>query len=151
MKICLVSSSGGHFYQVWQLKPWWSKYDHFFAAPKKNDVSSLVSKKKLYPLFFPEHRNIFNFFLNLFLAIKILLKEKPDIIFSAGAGVAPPFFIIGKILRKKLIFMETYDLIYFPTLSGRIIYKLKLFDKFLIQHQRQKKFYPQAEYWGKSL
>jgi len=47
--------------------------------------------------------------------------------------------------------METYDLIYFPTLSGRIIYKLKLFDKFLIQHQRQKKFYPQAEYWGKVI
>jgi len=35
MKICLVSSAGGHFYQVWQLKPWWSKYDHFFAAPNK--------------------------------------------------------------------------------------------------------------------
>lgn len=149
MKICLVCSSGGHLYQLYVLEKWWRKYERFWVTFKKEDALSLLSQEKKYWAYFPTNRNLKNLIKNTFLAIKILLKERPDIIISDGAGVAIPFFYIGKILGAKLIFIEVYDRIESPTITGKVVYPIT--DYFILQWEEQRIFYKKGIYLGQIL
>ena len=149
-KICLVSSPGGHLFHLIKLKSWWSKYPHFWVTKNSLDSNTMIGKnEKIYYANFPEQRNMVNFIKNLILAINIIYKEKPNIIISSGAGVAPPFFIIGKLLGSKLIFVEIYDFIKYPTLSGKLVYPFT--NLFIVQHKKQLKSYPKATMVGSIL
>jgi len=149
VKIGLISSRGGHFFQLMQLKNWWSNYDRFWTIDKGSDSKSLLKKEKVYYGFFPEHRNILNTVRNTFLAIKLIFKEKPDLLISCGAGIAVPFFYVGKLFGCKLIFIEPYDFIKNSSLTGRLV--APIVDKLLVQQKLQEKFYKNAEYWGSLL
>lgn len=146
MKLCFVTSSGGHLLQLYVLKQWWLKYDHFWVTFRKEDAVSLLKDEKVYWAYYPTNRNIKNLIRNLFLACRILMRERPDFIISTGAGVAVPFFWLGKLFGCKLIYMEVFDRIDSPTLTGRLVYPFT--DKFLVQWEEQKAFYPKGEYWG---
>ena len=41
------------------------------------------------------------------LSLRILKKEKPDVLISTGALVAVPILYLGKIMGKKIVFVET--------------------------------------------
>ena len=73
---------------------------------------------------------------------KVLHKEKPDLIISSGAAVAVPFFYLGKLMGAKLIYIEVFDRIDKPTVTGRLVYPIV--DKFIVQWEEQKKVYPKA-------
>lgn len=148
MKILLVVSSGGHLYMAMRLKPWWSRYKRIWVTKKDAFSTSVLKKEKVIEGNFPEQRNIINFFKNLFLAVKVVLIEKPDVIFSTGAGVAPPFFLIAKLFGKKTIFLEAFVTIG-PTLSGKISYPMT--NLFLIQDHRLQLVYKNSKYVGKLL
>src|SRR3989304_1528298 len=97
MKICLVSSSGGHLTLLYALRPCWIKYERFWVTFAKEDALSILEGERTYWAHFPTNRNVKNLIKNLFLAFRILKREKPDIIISTGAGVAVPFFWLGKL------------------------------------------------------
>jgi beta-1,4-N-acetylglucosaminyltransferase len=149
MKIAMICSSGGHLLLLHLLKDFWSKYDRFWVTFKKEDAVSLLEGERVYWAFFPTNRNYFNLFRNTFTALKVLFKEKPDIIISTGAGAAIPFFFIGKLLRKKLVFIEAYERIATPSLTGRLVYPIT--DAFILQWEEQKKFYPKGIVLGQLL
>ena len=140
MKICLVGSSGGHLTHLYLLKDFWIKHERFWVTFEKEDAKSILRDEKKYWCYFPTNRNVKNLIKNSFLAFKILIKEKPDVIVSSGAAPAIPFFYIGKILGIKLIYIEVYDRIDNPTLTGRLVYPLC--HKFILQWEEQKEFYP---------
>jgi len=149
MKLCLVASSGGHLLQLHALKQWWKKHDNFWVTFKKEDAISLLAKERIYWAYFPTNRNIINLIWNTLLALKILIKERPEIIVSTGAGVTVPFFYVGKLLGAKLIFIEVYDRIDLPTLTGKLVYPIT--DAFLLQWEEQKKAYPKGKVIGQIL
>ncbi|NHH93970.1 UDP-N-acetylglucosamine--N-acetylmuramyl-(pentapeptide) pyrophosphoryl-undecaprenol N-acetylglucosamine transferase [Bacillus sp. MB95] len=146
MKICLVGSSGGHLIQLYQLEKWWSKYDRFWVTFDKEDSQSLLTEEKKYWCYHPTNRNIKNLIKNTFLAFKLLLREKPDVIISTGAAPAIPFFYLGKIMGCKVIYIEVYDRVDSPTITGKLLYPIC--DKFVVQWEEQKKYYPKAEMLG---
>lgn len=146
VNICLAGSSGGHLTQLYQLKPWWEKHDRFWVTFDKQDSRSLLKDEQKYWCYHPTNRNIKNLIKNTFLAIKILIKERPDIIISTGAAPAIPFFYLGKLFGSKLIYVEVYDRIDLPTLTGKIVYPIT--DKFILQWEEQKKHYPKGEVLG---
>ena len=96
--------------------------------------------------FYPTNRSVKAFFRNTVLAFRVLHREKPDIIISSGAAVAVPFFYVGKIFGIKTMYIEVFDRIDKPTLTGRLIYPVA--DKFIVQWEEMKKFYPRAENLG---
>ena len=79
---------------------------------------------------------------NTFLAIKVLRKEKPDLIISSGAAVAVPFFYLGKLFGAKLVYIEVFDRIDKSTMTGKMVYPIT--DKFIVQWEEMKKVYPKA-------
>lgn len=142
MKVCLVGSSGGHLTHLYMLKPFWGNKDRFWVTFDKEDARSLLEGEKMYPCYFPTNRNIKNLIKNSCVAWKVLHKEKPDIIISAGAAVAVPFFYLGKLFGAKTIYIEVFDRIDKPTVTGKMVYPIT--DKFVVQWEEQKQVYPKA-------
>jgi len=149
IKICIVTSPGGHLFQMYRLKPWWGKYTHFWVTASSEDAASLLVGEKVYHGYFPESRNPWNAFHNIFLAWKVLRREKPTLLISCGAGIAPPFFYVGKILGIKLIFIEPYDFVCYSSLSGKLV--APIVDELLVQHKEQLPFFRNAKYKGSLL
>lgn len=146
MKVCLVGSSGGHLTHLIHLKKWWSNKERFWVTFEKEDSKSLLKDEKKYWCYYPTNRNIKNLFKNTYLAFKILIKEKPDVIVSSGAGAAVPFFYVGKLLGAKLVYIEVYDRIDKSTMTGKLVYKIT--DLFILQWEEQKRFYPKGKMLG---
>src|SRR6185436_10431732 len=106
----------------------------------KPDATSLLAGERVEFAFFPTNRNFKNLFLNFFIALRLLVRERPDVIISTGAGVALPFYFLGRLFGARLIFLEVIDRIDSPTLTGRLV--RPICDKFLVQWEEQKKFFP---------
>ena len=142
LKVSLVGSSGGHLTHLYMLKPIWQNEERFWVTFDKMDANSILKNEKVYHCYFPTNRNIKNLIKNTFLAIKVLHKEKPDLIISSGAAVAVPFFYLGKLRGAKTVYIEVFDRIDKPTLTGKLVYPVT--DKFIVQWKEMKKVYPKA-------
>ena len=134
-KICFVSSSGGHWEQLQKLKPLADKYEGFFVTEKTQFDAPLASyfmmqtdlKDKLMPL---------KMLVNSVKALKIWIKEKPDLIITTGTMVAYPFYLLSVICKKKFIFIETFGRANMPTVAGKLMEKHS--DMFIVQWETQK-------------
>ena len=142
LKICLVGSSGGHLTHLYMLKPFWKERERFWVTFDKIDANSILKDEKVYHCYFPTNRNIINLIRNTILAIKVLHKEKPDIIISSGAAVAVPFFYLGKIKGAKTVYIEVFDRIDKPTLTGKMVYPIS--DIFVVQWDEMRSVYKKA-------
>lgn len=150
LKIGLISSKGGHLVELVQLDDVFKEFSHFWVTFSGEDVAHYLKGNRVYFAHFPESRNILNLVRNFFLAVSIFIKEKPNVLISAGAGIAIPFFIVGKFLFGcRLVYVESYDFVSYPSLTGKVLYNIV--DLFLIQHLSQKKWYPKAKHWGSLL
>ncbi len=142
IKVCLVGSSGGHLTHLYMLKPFWETKERFWVTFDKEDARSILQGEKVYPCYYPTNRNLKNLIRNTYVAWKVLRKEKPDLLISSGAAVAVPFFYLAKLMEKKLIYIEVYDRIDKPTMTGKMVYPIV--DCFIVQWEEQKKVYPKA-------
>lgn len=142
MKVCLVGSSGGHLTHMYMLKSFWMKKERFWVTFEKEDAKSILQDEEVYFCYFPTNRNVVNLIRNTFLAVKVLMKEKPDLIISSGAAVAVPFFYVGKLFGCKLVYVEVFDRVDKGTLTGKMVYPIT--DKFIVQWEEQKKIYKKA-------
>lgn len=142
MKVCLVGSSGGHLTHLYMLEPIWKNCNRFWVTFDKIDANSILKNEKVYHCFFPTNRNIWNLIRNTFLAIKVLHKEKPNLIISSGAAVAVPFFYLGKLSGAKTVYIEVFDRIDKPTLTGKLVYPVT--DKFIVQWDEMKNVYKKS-------
>jgi beta-1,4-N-acetylglucosaminyltransferase len=146
MKALLVSSSGGHLAQLYLLRPWWERHERTWVTFGDPQAQSLLRGERVIPAFAPTTRNIPNAVRNLRLAIKVIRAERPDVVISDGAGVAFPFFIVARLLRVRTVYLEVYDRIARPTLTGRLCYPLT--ELFLLQWPEQAVSYPRGKVIG---
>lgn len=149
IKIGLITSRGGHLLQLYSLKDWWRKYDRFWITARGKDSGYLLKKEKVYYGFFPESRNILNAWRNFFLGLKIIIGEKPNLLVSTGAAIAPPVFLAGKILGCKLVFIDSVSFVEYPSLSAKLV--SPWVDKLLVQHSKITKILKKSEFLGAVL
>ncbi len=144
-KLCLISSSGGHWEQLQKLQPLLDKYDGFYATEKTH----FKEEKANYLLLQTDLKDklmVFKMICNLIYSIFIWIKEKPDFVITTGTIVAYPFYILAIIFHKKFIFIETFGRANMPTVAGKRMEKHS--DLFIVQWESQKKFYKKAIYGG---
>ena len=144
-KICLISSSGGHFEQLLMLRKLSNNHKIFIVTEKTkynkkdkkiNYYVKQVNRKEM--LFIP--KMICIFFKSLF----IFLKEKPDVIISTGVLASIPMIFIGHLFKRKVIYIESFAKISSPTMTGKLVYKKNWADQFYVQWESMLKFYPNA-------
>lgn len=144
MKIALVCSYGGHLTEILYLMEAFQDHDTFFITYDNFRTRNLNYKKYLIKNIETNPLKMLKSFFQIF---RILLKEKPDIIISTGSEIAIPAFIIGKILRIKTVFIESWCRVKTRSGTGKIVYPLS--DEFLVQWPELLKLYgKKARYEG---
>jgi len=144
MKIAIVCSHGGHLTEMLYLIEAFKDHEIFFVTYDNPRTRNLNYKKYLFPNF---GNNPLELIKNIHKILEIMINEKPDFIVSNGAEIAIPFFYIGKLLRKKTIFIECYTRINMPTITGKIIYPFS--DFFLVLWPEMLECYgKKATYFG---
>ena len=142
-RIGIVCSSGGHLAQLHCLDAWWAKHERFWVTFDKPDAVSLLKGERVYWGHHPTNRNLKNLVKNSLLAVRVLVRERPDVIVSNGAGIAVPFFWLGKcVFGCKTVYVEVYDRIDSPTLTARLV--RPVLDRMVVQWDDQKAFYPEG-------
>jgi UDP-N-acetylglucosamine:LPS N-acetylglucosamine transferase len=113
------------------LEPAWRDWDRTWVTLRSPDVSYLLRGEQVAYGYGPTPRNVKNFFRNLRAAARILSRQDPAVIVSTGAGLALPFFILGKLQRRKLVYVESITRVEQLGLTGRLVYPLA--DSFFVQ------------------
>ena len=147
MKAMLVCSAGGHLSQLHRLDAWWRRHERLWLTFDKADSRSLLEQEQVTWAHHPTTRNLPNLLRNLRLARRTVRTFAPDVVISTGAGVAFPFFLVAKLHRVKTVYVEVYDRIDSPTLTGRLCYPLS--DLFLLQWEEQRRWYPRGTVIGR--
>lgn len=145
VKICFVASSGGHIEELQTLECFKERASIFYITEKVSTVQ--VSESNVYYL--PQiNRRELLFLPKLFYifvkGMQIIGKEKPDCYISNGALLSIPILLLGKMLGKKIIFIETLARVESGSLSGKIAYRFA--DLFIVHWKKLLDVYPQAVY-----
>ena len=148
-KILLVCSAGGHLLQMHSLQaPVWSKYDYHWVCLKKANATTLLKGEPVTWGYSPTTRNIPNLIRNFFLCLRVLWRERPTMIVSTGAGLAIPFFVIGRLLGMKTVYIESFARKYNLSLTGKGMYHTPAAQHFIVQSESLAAKYPRAVYRG---
>ena len=149
-KVLLVSSVGGHLTQLLQLESLFKNYDYHLVTEKSEITEKLMEEHPVSYLLFGARnypfKYLFKFTFNTIKSLFILLKHRPDVIISTGAHTGVPMCYWGKLLKRKVIFIESFSKTSSPTLSGKFVYPIA--DLFIVQWESMKKIYPKATYRG---
>ena len=145
MKICIVSSCGGHLTEVRRLQPAYEHLEHFYVLDDFAAVPADMAGKTYFMT--PFKRDPFRVVLNLWEAIRILNRHRPDVILSTGAGGVVPFALAGRLFfGVRIIYIETLARVVVPSLTGRIMYYLA--HRFFYQWKTLGVYFPKGEYGG---
>lgn len=144
MKVCIVSSCGGHLTEVRCLKSVYDAYEHFYVL---NDNAILPEDMKDKTYFITHSERDLRFFINLWEAFKIIRRERPDVILSTGAGPVVPFAILARLLSRTLvIYIEPMTQVVSSSLTGRIMHHLA--HHFFYQWESLAHLFPKGKYGG---
>lgn len=130
-RILLVACPGGHLMQMLALKPAWEDLEYRWVTLEAADTKYLLDPSEVVFAHGPTARNLRNFFRNLVLAWRIVRRYRPDVILSTGAALAVPFFVVGRLCRLRLVYVESFTRVRRPALTGRLVYPLT--DAFFVQ------------------
>lgn len=151
-KVLFISSTGGHFSELMQLKPMFNKYDYYIITEKdKTNIDfKKIYGKRMFFLPYGTRSKIFSYiFKYFFLCLKTIylyIRIRPRYIVTTGTHTAVPMCYLGKIFGSKIIFIETYANSETKTLSGKMVYPIS--DLFIVQWKEMLKLYPKAVYGG---
>jgi UDP-N-acetylglucosamine:LPS N-acetylglucosamine transferase len=67
---------------------------------------------------------VVNLVRNIAFAWRTVRDRDPHAILSTGAGLAAPFFIAGRLLGRRVVYVESLTRIKTLSLTGRLVYPL---------------------------
>lgn len=154
--LCLVLGEGGHTKEMLRLADLLgSDYHYSYILVRDDEVSAskITLPGPLYRVTRPrdkEHHALGDAAKTLLCAVQslaILLRTRPDAVLSTGPGVALPALAAAKLLRRKVIFIETGSRIHALSTTGRMVYRFA--DLFFVQWQELLASCPRAIYAGR--
>ena len=148
-KLALVGSSGGHLLQLLVLRPAWADHSRVWVTFRTPDAERGLAEEHAIWCHHPTNRNLPNLLRNTILALRVILRHRPTHIISTGAAVAVPFFYLGRLLGARTVFIEVFDRVDSPTLTGRLVQPVT--TDFLVQWPEQLRLYRKARLLGPLL
>jgi len=152
LKICYVSSSGGHLDEIMALDGLEADYDSVLITEKTKFKPS-AWQKRVYTVPAVNRNNKIICLIKLCviacIALFVFLKERPDIVVSTGALMSCPVCLLAKMMGKKFIYIESIARVYSGSATGLWAYKHA--DLFIIQWESLREIYPDAVYTGRLI
>lgn len=84
-------------------------------------------------------------------AVALVARLRPDAVLSVGHPAAIPLCLAGKVLGAKTVFVESLTRVVELSVTGRIMYHLRLADRLYVQWAKLAEQYPRATYAGSVL
>jgi UDP-N-acetylglucosamine:LPS N-acetylglucosamine transferase len=113
------------------LEPAWRDLERSWVTLDASEVQHLLAAEDVILARGPTNRSIRALLSNLRLAWRVVRRERPDAILSTGAALALPFFLAGKLLGARTIYVESLARTSGLSLTGRLVYPLA--DAFFVQ------------------
>lgn len=152
-KVMFVCSSGGHLEEMLKLESIFDKYDYVLVTEKTDITCKMKNKYKIEYLKYASRLNLFKYILvsicNVIKSIYLLLKFNPKVVITTGANTGGIVCFFGKVLFKKVIYIESLAKVKDLSSTGKIVYKFA--DKFYVQWEELSNKYSKAEYIGRLI
>ena len=149
MRVLLVCSPGGHLQQMLALKPAWEDAERAWVTLEGPDVGYLLADEEVTIAHGPTNRSVVNLVRNLVLSWRVMRRRRPDAIISTGAALAVPFFVFGRLLGVRCVYVESVTRTESLSLSGRLVYPLA--SRFFVQWPAAAEGRAKAEFAGSVL
>ena len=143
MKICFAASSGGHFEQLMMLRPLMEKYESFIVTENTGyEVKTPVNCYYLHQVNRRQWRCLLYLVGNAFRSLKILHRERPDVVVCTGVLAMIPLCVEARLTGRKLVYIESFAKVTSATLTGKLLYRWA--DRFYVQWAQMKEIFPEA-------
>lgn len=128
-RICLAASGGGHIRQILDLEAFWSRYSYFLVS---EDSALSRSLARTHPVHFVKHfafgqarqgaffRMLLGAVVNCCQSARIMLRERPDVVVSTGAGAVYFSVLWARLLGAQFVLIETLARFDEPSLFWRM-------------------------------
>jgi len=148
MKICFAASSGGHLEELSRLAPLADGREHFLITERVAHTEQNFCDRVYYVRQINRRQLTFlPLFISLFFrCVRILMSERAGCVITTGALMGYPVALAAKVLRKKVIYIESFARVDSASLTGRLIYPIA--DLFIVQWREGLQFFPKAVYGG---
>jgi UDP-N-acetylglucosamine--N-acetylmuramyl-(pentapeptide) pyrophosphoryl-undecaprenol N-acetylglucosamine transferase len=152
LRICLAGSGGGHVRQLLDLAPAFGDHDHFFVTEDTALGRTLQSRSRTH--FVPhfawgqgKHGQSVKMLMaaaaNFVRSAFIVLRERPDIVISTGAGAVYFTVLWARLAGACVIVVESFARFEAPSLFGRLAASLA--HHLVVQSPLLEAFYPRAK------
>ncbi|MBL8770967.1 MAG: hypothetical protein JNK30_06250 [Phenylobacterium sp.] len=152
LRVCLAASGGGHVRQLLDLEPVWSRFDHFFVTEDTALGRTLSERHRTH--FLPHFawgqaklgapfRMLAGAARSLARSVGIMLRERPDVIISTGAGAVYFPVLLGRLLGAHVVVIESFARFEQPSLFGRLASPLA--HDLVVQSAKLAPYYPRAK------
>jgi UDP-N-acetylglucosamine:LPS N-acetylglucosamine transferase len=108
--VLLVSSSGGVLLDLLALRPWWQGHDVTWVAVPAPDTEVALAGQRVHWSGELSAGTKAAVLPATWRALRLLRRERIDIVVSAGTGVAVGFFLAAKLLRVPSLWLETFNM-----------------------------------------
>lgn len=142
MKICYVATVGGHLNELYAIAKH-IPYKGFLITSGKTKIK--IGNK----YYIHDKRDPFKIIYSWIKSFFVLLRERPDIIITTGAGPAIPVCYIGKLFGCKVVYIESYTRVHTSSSAGRLVYPIA--DRFYVQWETTKQAYGDKARYGGGL
>uniref|UniRef100_A0A1I8AF94 UDP-N-acetylglucosamine transferase subunit ALG14 n=1 Tax=Steinernema glaseri TaxID=37863 RepID=A0A1I8AF94_9BILA len=173
IRLCAVMGSGGHTTEMLlvldELKECCS--DRFYVIAETDSMSERKvlefekdsSDGKYEILKIPRSRevgqsyftSIFSTLRSILAAFRIVWTTRPDVVITNGPGTAIPiclvsfFFDLIRIMDIRIHFIESYCRVKSLSLTGLILYYMRITDTFIVQWKEVHNKYPRSQFPGR--
>jgi len=157
-KVLVVLGEGGHTVQMLKLLELLGPvHEYIYLMPQRDQTSESKIRiaGPIHRASLPRGKNtgllktLKRSFICSAQEFRILLKVRPKAILSAGAGIAVPISLFGRLLGVKIIHVESASRISSLSLTGKIMYYVA--HLFFVQWEPLKAKYPRAIFAGRLL
>jgi len=126
LKLCLTCSHGGHLTEMLALQEAFAGHDVFYFCYDAETTRRLPNAYLVPNM----ATNPVEFLKNLFRVLRILRRERPDLVISTGAEIALPMVLVAKLFRLPVLYIECGAQVTHPSFTGRIMCRLA--DRFYV-------------------
>ena len=152
-KVVFVASSGGHLTEILKLESLYNNYDYLLVTEQTDLTIALKDKYNVEFLKYGPNKNIFKYIYtilyNIYICIKIVKRFRPETVVSTGAQIGGIMCFICKLMKAKVVYIESIAKIESLSITGRNVYYFA--DKFYVQWENLAKKYKKCEYLGRLI
>lgn len=146
LKLCLVSSAGGHLSQLLTLSDCWERYERFWITTSGTVSAKLREDGEVYVAGECNRNHLLKVLKVIFYCGWVVLRKRPDVVVSTGAAVGCITCFLAKLCGAKIIWIDSITNVERLSLSGRMVRHIA--DLFLVQWPQLAWKYQGTEYAG---